>query len=135
MKRYLLLYSLIAALFLSGAPGLSAAGLAESPANTIHGDIARQQPDPKKKEITATVARSIEAETLMMNTYFPEDASQVRVALYNILGKLIQVHPVTSAEKGDYSFRFLTRGLPSGPYILILETSGQRIVHKVMLSR
>ncbi len=94
-----------------------------------------QQPDPKKKELTATVVRSPENETLTLNAYFPEESNNLRVALYNILGKLIDVHPTTTASKGDLSFRFTTRGLPGGPYIVVLESNGQRIVNKVMVSR
>lgn len=94
-----------------------------------------QQPDPKKKELTATVVRSPENETLTLNAYFPEESNNLRVALYNILGKLIDVHPTTSTTKGDLSFRFTTRGLPGGPYIVVLESNGQRIVNKVMVSR
>ncbi len=94
-----------------------------------------QQPDPKKRTITASVARSAQDETLSLNANFPEDVTNIKVALYNILGKLIEVHPVTSAAQGDQIFRFITKGLPSGPYIIVLESNGQRIVNKVMVSR
>jgi|GEM_PF-2035534 len=98
------------------------------------GDIT-QQPDPKKKEITASVARSAENESLTLNVSFPEDAGSVKIALYNILGKLIEVSPITSAAKGEMAVRFQTKGLPTGPYIIVLESSGQRIVNKVLISR
>ncbi len=95
-----------------------------------------QQTDPKKaREVTASVVRSAENETVTLNASFPDDASPVKVSLFNILGKLIEVHPTSSVPKGDYPFRFLTRGLPSGPYIVVLECNGQRIVNKVMVSR
>lgn len=94
-----------------------------------------QQPDPKKKEITASISRSADDETILLNTSFPDDAAKIRVTLYNMIGRLIQVHPVTAVDKGDYSFRFQTIGLPTGPYIVVLESNGQRIVNKIMLSR
>lgn len=94
-----------------------------------------QQPDPKKREITTAISRSAEDESIVLQASFPEDAPRLRVALYNMIGRLIQVHPVSSVEKGDYSFRFLTSGLPTGPYIVVLEANGQRIVNKAMLSR
>ncbi len=94
-----------------------------------------QQPDPKKREITTSISRSAEDESIILQASFPEDAPRLRVALYNMIGRLIQVHPITAVEKGDYPFRFLTSGLPTGPYIVVLEANGQRIVNKVMLSR
>lgn len=97
-------------------------------------DLA-QQPDPKKREISTSISRSAEDESIVLQASFPEDAPRLRVALYNMIGRLIQVHPVSSVEKGEYPFRFLTAGLPTGPYIVVLEANGQRIVNKVMLSR
>ncbi len=98
----------------------------------LHNDIS-QQPDPKKKEVSAST--KLENEALTLTAYFPNDDQPVKIGLYNILGKLIEIHPSTSAQKGEQSYRFTTKGLPSGPYIVVLETNGQRIVNKVMVSR
>lgn len=94
-----------------------------------------QQPDPKKRELSASVTRSIDNETVTLNAFIPDDAPTLRVAFYNLLGKLIEVHPAASATKGDQVYRFQTRGLPSGPYIVVLEANGQRVTCKVMVSR
>jgi hypothetical protein len=125
----------VAATLLAMPFGSLLAGGTPDPSAGVRSDFTQQVTDPKKKEITATVARSAENELLSLNAYFPEDANNIRVALYNILGKLVEVHPTTSVTKGDMVFRFQTRGLPSGPYIIVLESSGQRIVNKVMVSR
>jgi len=133
MRRYILCYSIAAALLAAPHTKLLA-GIAPA-IGGIRTEVTQQQPDPKKKEITASVARSAENELLSLNAYFPEDTERLRVALYNILGKLIEVHPTTTVKTGDQTFRFQTRGLPSGPYIIVLESNGQRIVNKVMVSR
>lgn len=133
MRRYLLLFPLVTALL--AAPAGDALALARPSEVFGSRNDVTQQPDPKKRDITASVARSSENETLTLNVNFPENTTNLRVALYNILGKLIEVHPMTSASQGDQIFRFITRGLPSGPYIIVLESSGQRIVNKVMVSR
>ena len=136
MRRILLRYSIVAAIIMAPLGSLLAqASTPPAPLAGVGSDFTQQQPDPKKKELAATVARSAENELLSLNAYFPEDANNIRVALYNILGKLIEVHPTTTVTKGDQVFRFQTRGLPSGPYIIVLESSGQRIVNKVMVSR
>lgn len=100
----------------------------------VRNDVT-QQVEPKKKEITASISRSIENETISLSASFPDDIVGVRVALYNILGKLIEIDPTASVTKGDYTFVFRTTGLPNGPYLVILEASGQRITKKIMLSR
>jgi hypothetical protein len=134
MRRTLLRYG-IAAILLVPIGHLRAGDLPVPTAGVRSDFTQQQQPDPKKKELTATVTRSAENELLNLNAYFPEDANNIRVALFNILGKLVEVHPTTSVTKGDQVFRFQTRGLPSGPYIIVLEANGQRIVNKVMVSR
>lgn len=134
MRRYILPLCLAAALLAAPYSSLLAGNVPPA-IGSIRTEITQQQPDPKKKEITASVARSSENELLSLNAYFPEDAERLRVALYNILGKLIEVHPTTAVKSGDQTFRFQTRGLPSGPYIIVLESNGQRIVNKVMVSR
>ncbi|MBS1913399.1 MAG: T9SS type A sorting domain-containing protein [Bacteroidetes bacterium] len=95
----------------------------------------QQQPDPKKKDLSVSVLRSVENETITVDAYFPDDAKSVRVALYNILGKLVEQLPVVAVSKGDQTFRFQTYNLASGPYLVVLEASNQRIVNKVMISR
>jgi hypothetical protein len=97
-----------------------------------HNDVS-QQPEPKKREITASTR--VESESVTLTAIFPDDGAPVKVGLYNILGKLIEVHPLTTATKGETTFRFFTKGLPTGPYILVLESSAQRLINKVMISR
>lgn len=94
-----------------------------------------QQPEPKKKEITATVARSTENEQIKLNVFFPEDTRQLSCTLFNLLGRRIEVHPTTAVAAGSYAFSFSTHNLPNGPYIIVLEANGQRIIQKVMLAR
>ena len=96
---------------------------------------AAQQQDPKAREIKAEVMRSLENETVTLKATFPDDIPGVKVSLFNLLGKLIEVHPVTLASKGSNLFQFRTKGLPNGPYIVVLEAAGQRLINKVMLSR
>ncbi len=136
MRRPLLRYILLATLFLAlgGSLPLSASNVTLAQRRGVMAEVA-QQPDPKKKEITASISRSSDDETILLNTNFPDDAAKIRVTLYNMIGRLIQVHPVTAVDKGDYSFRFQTIGLPTGPYIVVLESNGQRIVNKIMISR
>lgn len=97
------------------------------------GDIA-QQIEPKK-EITATVGRSTENETVTLFATFPEDAPRIRIAFYSIIGKLIETSATNSVTKGEYSFTFRTTGLPNGPYLVVLEAGDQRITKKVLISR
>jgi hypothetical protein len=92
-----------------------------------------QQPDLKRKELSASAR--LENEALTLTAYFPNDDQPIKLGLYNILGKLIEIHPSTSATKGEQTFHFTTKGLPSGPYIVVLESNGQRVVNKVMLAR
>jgi len=92
-----------------------------------------QQSDPKGREIITSLVRR--EDVVVLTASFPEDTPQLKLGLYTMLGKLVQVHPTTTVERGEYGFVFPLRGLPGGPYILILEANGQRIVNKFMLSR
>jgi hypothetical protein len=132
LRRFVLYYSI---LLLFAAGGISTRANVTPPgALGVRNDVA-QQVEPKKREITASISRSIENETISLTVSFPDDITGVRVALYNILGKLIEIDPTSSVTKGDFTFVFRTTGLPSGPYLVILEAGGQRITKKIMLSR
>ena len=93
------------------------------------------QQEPKSREISAEVVRSPENETLTLKATFSEDTQGIKVSLFNLLGKLVEIHPSTTAVKGNNQFQFRTKGLPNGPYIVVLEAAGKRLVNKVMLSR
>lgn len=101
----------------------------------VNGDVT-QQPDPKKpREITASISRSVENELISLNAIFPENVDGLKCSLFNLLGKLIEVHDTKSVGEGPYQFTFRTKGLPNGPYIIVLEARGQRIIQKVMVAR
>jgi hypothetical protein len=104
-------------------------------ARACHVARAAQQQDPKAREITAELFRSADNATITLRAVFPEDTPGVKVSLFNLLGRIVEVHPTTVALKGKNEFAFRTRGLPNGPYIVVLEAAGQRIINKVMLSR
>jgi hypothetical protein len=93
------------------------------------------QQDPKAREITAELVRSESNETITLRATFPDETPGVKVTLFNLLGRLVEVHSTTVAIKGLNLFQFRTKGLPNGPYIVVLEASGQRLINKVMLSR
>jgi hypothetical protein len=96
----------------------------------------RQQQDPKPpKVITAKVTRSIENELITVSASFPDDVPAVKVSMFNILGKLIDLQNYGPMTQGESTFQFLTKGLPNGPYLIVLEAGNQRITNKVMLSR
>jgi hypothetical protein len=96
----------------------------------------RQQQDPKPpKVITAKVTRSIENELITVLATFPEDMPGVKVSMFNILGKLIDLQAYGATSQGESTYQFLTKGLPNGPYLIVLEAGNQRITNKVMLSR
>ncbi|MDB5033033.1 MAG: hypothetical protein JWQ98_274 [Chlorobi bacterium] len=133
MRSSIRFFSTVAAAVLASSVAAGAAGMGARLAYVAHNDVS-QQPDPKKKDITATTR--VENDAVTLTAYFPDDAPSLKVGLYNILGKLIELHPVNVASKGEErAFRFLMKGLPSGPYIVVLESNGQRIVNKVMVSR
>ena len=98
----------------------------------MHNDIG-QQPDTKKKELSASAR--LESDELTLTAYIPNDDQPVKVGLYNILGKVIEIRPAASTPEGEQTFRFTTKGLPSGPYIVMLESNGQRVINKVMVAR
>lgn len=85
--------------------------------------------------ITARVSHSAENEIATLYASFPEDVVGVRVSMYNILGKLIDVQNVGAVSEGDVTFQFMTKGLPNGPYLIVLESGTQRLTSKVMVSR
>ena len=115
--------------------GTALAGVGASGPRGVAGDIT-QQPDPKKsREITASISRSAENELISLNANFPEGTDGLKCSLFNLLGKLIEVHQTVSVAEGPYKFTFRTKGLPNGPYIIVLEARGQRIIHKVMVAR
>lgn len=119
----------LAALLLLTPPSSYAVELA------LSGGLAVGQQDPKEREITAQLFRSDDNATITLRAVFPEETTRVKVSLFNLLGKLVEVHPTTIAQKGNYEFQFRTRGLPNGPYIVVLEAAGQRLINKVMLVR
>jgi hypothetical protein len=97
---------------------------------------ARQQQDPKPpKVITARVSRSAETELITVVVTFPDEVPGVKVSMFNILGKLIDLQTFGPAEQGESTYQFQTKGLPNGPYLIVLEAGTQRITNKVMLSR
>ena len=108
---------------------------------SLHGEgnesIIQQDPpgSDQTRQITVTVDRSIQNETVKLLVVFPKDAEQVKVSLHNLLGRQIAVHPATSAPEGESSFEFDTHSLPNGPYFIVLEALGQRITKKIMLTR
>lgn len=130
MKRSTLLAILLCLLLVSGK--LYAINK-PSGMYAMMGDIARQI-EPKK-EITATVGRSTENETVTLFATFPEDEPRIRIAFYSIIGKLIETSATNSVTKGEYTFTFRTTGLPNGPYLVVLEAGDQRITKKVLISR
>lgn len=132
MKRLIFLTSFL--LFLLVASSGLASVDASGPRRAA-GDIG-QQPDPKKsRDITASISRSAENELISLNAIFPEETDGLKCSLYNLLGKLIEVHPISAVAGGPFQFTFRTKGLPNGPYIIVLEARGQRIIHKVMVAR
>jgi hypothetical protein len=66
---------------------------------------------------------------------FPDDVPGVKVSMFNILGKLIDLQTYGAADQGEATYQFKTKGLPNGPYLIVLEAGTQRIRNKVMLSR
>jgi hypothetical protein len=97
--------------------------------------FATQQQEPKAPKITAEVVRSTDNAVITLRAVFPDETPGVKVSLFSLLGKLVEVHATTIAQKGNNEFQFRTRGLPNGPYIVVLEAAGQRLINKVMLSR
>lgn len=92
-------------------------------------------PTPNGGKITVTVVRSVESDAIKVQVRFPRDADELKVSLHNLIGSQISVSPITSAIEGEAIFQFDTRGLPNGPYFVVLEALGQRITKKIMLSR
>jgi NifB/MoaA-like Fe-S oxidoreductase len=132
LKRALLLATILCLLLVGGQP-LQAISRSSSGVQATVGDIA-QQIEPKK-EITASIGRSAENETVTLFVAFPEDKPRIRVAFYSIIGKLIETSGVSTVTKGEYTFTFRTAGLPNGPYLVVLEAGDQRITKKVLISR
>ena len=115
--------------------GSAFAAMSDGGPRGINGDVT-QQPDPKKaREITASISRSVENELISLNANFPESTDGLKCSLFNLLGKMIEVHDTKSVGEGPYKFTFRTKGLPNGPYIIVLEARGQRIIQKVMVAR
>lgn len=88
-----------------------------------------------RKEITATVSRSLVNETVTLKALLPENVTEAKVSVYNMLGNLIEERSVTANEKNELLAVFSTKGLPVGPYIVILVADGQKVVNKVMVTR
>jgi hypothetical protein len=130
--RSLRYYIILAALVIAAGDARASGFM---PNEGLRSGVVMQNDPAKQKEITAKVARSTQDETISLAAVFPEDATGIKVSLYNLLGKLIDTHPTTSVQKGEITFRFQTKGLPNGPYILVLEANGQRLINKVMVSR
>ena len=97
--------------------------------------IQQQDPPPNGGKISVTVVRSIESDAIKVVVTFPRDADELKVSLHNLIGSQISVYPITSAVKGEVTYQFDTRGLPNGPYFVVLEALGQRITKKIMLTR
>lgn len=110
-----------------------------APVRTVLADevaaVTELQQDPKRKEIKTIESRWIASEMIILAADFPEDGLAVRVELFNLLGRLIEQHPIRTAVKGTNVFQFKTKGLPNGPYIVVLESAGQRLIYKIMVSR
>lgn len=98
--------------------------------------ILQQDPPPaSSSKISMSVVRSIESDAIKVIVVFPRDADELKVSLHNLIGSQIGVYPITSAVKGEWTYQFDTRGLPNGPYFVVLEALGQRITKKIMLTR
>ncbi len=58
---------------------------------------------------------------------------ETRIAVYDILGREIQILVDGMMPSGQHSVTFDAAGLPSGMYVVVLETSGMRDVRKITL--
>ena len=143
MNRYYALRIFISALFAVFVVSATTFG-AGTPAYVV--DPAGQEaqksffdqqdpPNPNGGKITVTVVRSVESDAIKVQVRFPRDADELKVSLHNLIGSQMSVSPITSAIEGEAIFQFDTRGLPNGPYFVVLEALGQRITKKIMLSR
>jgi hypothetical protein len=133
LKHYLLY--IFTTILLAAPAGLMHARSLPDELLAVRND-GKQQQDPKPpKVITARVAHSAENELITLHVSFPDDAQNVKVSVYNILGKLIDIQTVGQVSQGDATFQFQTKGLPNGPYLIVLESGTQRITNKVMVSR
>lgn len=125
--------SVVSTAFAAGSPAMQA----EQGEQEAQKSFFDQQdpPTPSGGKITVTVVRSIESDAIKVQVRFPRDADELKVSLHNLIGSQISVSPITSAIEGEAIFQFDTRGLPNGPYFVVLEALGQRITKKIMLSR
>ncbi|MGN8224481.1 glycoside hydrolase family 3 N-terminal domain-containing protein [Gracilimonas sp. BCB1] len=62
-----------------------------------------------------------------------DQASQVRVQVYNSIGQQVQTLAQTRLASGIHSFTFDGRSLSSGMYLVVVSTPETRQVHKMML--
>lgn len=96
---------------------------------------AQQGPSEEEDRLGVTVIRSRASETIRLDVRFPDEAEQVRISLFNLLGRLIVELPTESAGKGVKTFRIDSRDLTEGHYFVVVEALGQRVTKKVALFR
>jgi len=61
------------------------------------------------------------------------EAQKVRVAVYDVVGRQIEVLADGVMSEGYHTLRFDASTLPSGIYLLRLDARGESMTHKLML--
>lgn len=68
------------------------------------------------------------------NIYFTlAEASQAKLAIYNVLGQEIKILADGLMPGGNHEFQFDARGLPSGIYFYRLDTDGQNLARRMII--
>jgi len=93
-------------------------GLLEAP---MPAEFAIEEVYPNPFNPTATISVAL-----------PADA-ELRVAVYNVSGQLIDLLADGRAAAGHHSFTFDATGLASGIYLVQAETASQKVIRKMML--
>ena len=68
-------------------------------------------------------------------SYQLDAAADVRLAVYDVLGRRVAMLAEGRTAAGDHRATFEARGLASGVYLVVLEADGQRASRKVMIVR
>src|SRR5690606_24311888 len=67
--------------------------------------------------------------------YRLEEAGEVRLSVYDVLGRRVAVLAAGPKTAGEHRARFEASGLASGVYLVVLEAGGTRQTHRLLLLR
>lgn len=66
-------------------------------------------------------------------SYTLDERAQIQIAVYDLLGRVIQVYPTEQQPEGEHQVHLSSKGLNNGMYLIIIQKDEQRYTEKLII--